>query len=36
MTKKSFPQARCETRIILANCAQLVEKKIIFTNTLLI
>ena len=36
MTKKSFPQARCETRLILVTYAQLVEKKILFINTLLI
>lgn len=36
MTKKSFPQAGCETRLILATYAQIVEKKIIFINILLI
>lgn len=33
MTKKSFPQARCETRLISLTYAQLVERKIIFINT---
>ena len=33
MTKKSFPQAVCETRLFLPTYTQLVEKKIIFVHT---
>ncbi len=36
MTKKSFPQAVCETRLFLPTYTQLVEKKIIFGHTMLI
>lgn len=32
MTKKSFPQAGCETRLFLTTYSQFVEKKIIFIN----